>query len=531
MPEPSGHLWTAMHPKKRGWHASVKGIQSGDQAPDLSGVQWISGKPLEPWKPGHVYLLYFWNSSRETFSRVKSDLEALRKLNSVFRSQNVHLAALNLDESEDQRSRLLLEASHSALEVGTGIDPGHTLRDPWRPFGDWQLPMFCVVDGNGRIGFLEKGHYFPWVMGVERKVTQEISLAAELAGGPTLEELERGFQESLERKEWESARRALESLKGLGGKGMKTIYKSGGMQVRVSSEFNLPFMEVQLPTREGDFAKAREAALKASQSLDPCKLTSIALALIDSEAPLPKETVDLAHTLALKGNHAPHQRECELGKAEHLSALAQTASRRGEHARARQLLEQAKTMTEQELNAALESEDPRPLRSMLNSRQARGNWGGKDRSETLDFLDIIVSSKEGHIPERRDFALRKVRDLALRLSQITTDRCILGGLTKCLLLSSKAPLPEETVSLAHTLALKACENHPNSEHQADHLRTLACTIFLRGELTKAFEILKQAKTMTQNPEMLKTLEETAEAFHQGNLPLKLGPRFRSGNFE
>ncbi|MEY2598036.1 MAG: Protein fixW, partial [Verrucomicrobiota bacterium] len=346
MPEPSGLLWTAMQPKKRGWDANVKGMKQGDKAPPISGVQWISGKPLEPWKPGHVYLLYFWNSSRETFSLVKSNLGTLRKLNSVFQGRNVHFATVNLDESDEQRSRQLLGELLSAPEIGTAIDPAQTLQEPWRPWGNWQFPRFCLVNGEGKVGFTMQGPHVPYTVGVEQKLTEEIEEAVELSAGPRLEELHRVFEESLEKKEWSAAKQALESMKALGGKGQQITHEEsnekGNERTVVSSEYNLPFMEVQLHTQEGDFAKAREVALKASQSLAPCKLTGIAVALLDSKATLPKETLALAHTLALKSNQDPHDPKCDLGKAEHLKVLAETTFLQGDLAKALQLLEQAK---------------------------------------------------------------------------------------------------------------------------------------------------------------------------------------------
>jgi serine/threonine protein kinase/tetratricopeptide (TPR) repeat protein len=350
MPEPSGRVWTAMQPKKRGWDANVKGLKQGDKAPPISGLQWISGKPLEPWKPGHVYLLYFWNSSRETFSHVKSDLGTLRKLNTVFQGRNVHFATVNLDESDEQRSQPLLGELLSAPEIGTAVDPAHTIQEPWRPLGDWQFPRFCLVNGEGKVGFTIQSPHVPYTVGVERKLrmerklAQEIEEAVELSVGPRLEELHRVFEESLEKKEWSAAKQALESMKAIGGKGKTLIYESDNERRITSSKYNLPFMEVQLHTKEGDLPKAREVALHASQHLAPCELTGIAVALLDSKASFPKETIALAHTLALKANQEPH--ECDLGKTEHLKVLAETTFLQGDLTKALQLLEQAKAFVQ-----------------------------------------------------------------------------------------------------------------------------------------------------------------------------------------
>ncbi|MEK0445379.1 MAG: hypothetical protein RLZZ399_700 [Verrucomicrobiota bacterium] len=307
----------------------VVGTRFGEPAPPLVGGRWTRGEPVEAWKRGTCYLVYFWNawpSHREAVLKDFREIEVfVEQMKREGLAEDFVVVAANVSEERKEKAEQMVRDWAPSAAVRVVFDDRDLMSRWWHLDTSRNGPSYHLINSQGfSHGFtlsmggalLGEGSHLP--SGRNPFSVDIRNLLRDTVRRHATETMNVAF----ESKNWAQAERAISRM------------EASGVEQKITT-----LASFHLAVGRGDLEKATSLA-EAIQRTDaePGLLGSCLGALHRVPGPLPVQLLELAHKFASKAKNTCSHAEC---RPVHLSSLAWTTFQRGQHKEAIQWAERA----------------------------------------------------------------------------------------------------------------------------------------------------------------------------------------------
>ena len=132
-------------------------LKAGDDAPELTDLEWLQGDPITEFKEGEVYVLDFWAT---WCGPCVAGVPHMDELHEKYKSDNVNIVGIAVASSQNNEE--FIKERGEGMSYPVAHDPTGKTSDAFtRAAGIGGIPAFIVIDREGKVAWTGSGYPNP----------------------------------------------------------------------------------------------------------------------------------------------------------------------------------------------------------------------------------------------------------------------------------------------------------------------------------------------------------------------------------